>query len=118
MNKYVYIIPNVTTAHNTVSQLKELGIAEEQISIAAEQSVSLDDLPELDYEESNDMLPGLKRGAGIGGATGLLAGLAATVITPAGIVVGGAALVVATTVAGALLFPACSRVDQMTHHWR
>ena len=35
-----------------------------------------------------------------GGATGLLAGLAAAVIAPAGVAVGGAAMLLGTTVAG------------------
>ena len=58
----------------------------------AKDSVTLDQLPKASLLEESDFVPALKRGAAAGGGVGLLAGLAAVTFPPAGIALGGGAL--------------------------
>lgn len=91
--KMVFTVPTINDAANAVSSLRAMGLTEDDISVMGDQTVELDSLPEAgEYE--NDAVPGAIRGAGFGGATGLLAGLGAALVAP-GIVVGGAALALA-----------------------
>lgn len=90
--KLVFTIPDVNTAHSVVSALKGAGVSEEGISVVGNEATALDELPDSG-EYANDVVPGAIRGAGFGGATGLLAGLAAGIVAP-GLVAGGAALAV------------------------
>ncbi len=101
MKKYIYIAPDLDSAEQAVSTIKGLGVEEDHISAAASEKTTLGSLPSLDYLEQNDAVPAIKRGAGIGAATGLLVGLTAAVVAPAGLAIGGAGLVATSSIAGA-----------------
>lgn len=101
MKKYVYIAPDLETAEQAVTTMKGLGVEEDRISAAASEKTTLGDIPPLDYLEKNDAIPAIKRGVGLGAATGFLVGLTAAVVAPAGIAIGGAGLVATSSLAGA-----------------
>lgn len=92
MEKMFFLIPDVDSAHHVVSDLRHRNLDEDQISLVAKETVPLDDLPEAARVEQGDAIPGVKPGVVVGGATGLLAGLAATSIPGTGLVLGGGAL--------------------------
>jgi hypothetical protein len=92
MEKMFFVIPDVDSAHDAVSDLREHAVDEDQIAMVAKETVPLDDLPEAPLVDQTDAVPGMKRGVAVGGATGLLAGLAATTVPGTGLVLGGGAL--------------------------
>ena len=100
MEKLIFLVDDHDDAVAAVDVLHDMGITDDSISVIAHEGTSLEDLPDAQQEDDSDVLPAFARGGAIGGVTGLLAGLGAVVFAPAGIVLGGAA-VVATTIGGA-----------------
>jgi hypothetical protein len=66
-------------------------VPEEDIGIIAHDQALLEGLPKADIADKSEVKPALKQGVAVGGATGLVAGLAAAAV-PGGFAVGGAAL--------------------------
>lgn len=91
MSKLYFLIPNTDLAEEVVRDLRARGLSEDDISVVGNEALLCDALPGPDVTETSDIKPALKQGAAIGGATGLVAGLAATIV-PGGFAVGGAAL--------------------------
>lgn len=91
--RHVFKTQDVAQAGRAVAALRELGIGVDDISLVARSSIELERIPDALKEADTDFLPAAMRGLGIGGATGLLAGLAAVVFTPVGITLAGAAAV-------------------------
>jgi uncharacterized membrane protein YeaQ/YmgE (transglycosylase-associated protein family) len=89
----VYRTDDIAQATRAVQALRVQGIGDDDISLVARSDIELQSIPNRHTEADTDLMPAAVRGAGIGGATGLLAGLAATVITPVGITLVGAAVV-------------------------
>mgnify|MGYP001814249242 len=58
------------------------------------------DLPEANLLQKSDFIPAMERGLAVGGITGVLAGIAAVTFPPAGLVLGGGAIL-GTSLAGA-----------------
>lgn len=86
----VYRTDDIAQATRAVQALRVHGIGDDDISLVARSDIELQSIPNRHTEADTDFMPAAVRGAGIGGATGLLAGLAATVITPVGITLVGA----------------------------
>lgn len=91
--RHVFVTRDVLQARNALLALREQGIGVDDISLVARSDIELDRIPDDLKEADTDFLPAAMRGMGIGGATGLLAGLAAVVFTPVGITLAGAAAV-------------------------
>ena len=91
--RHVFSTNDVSQARSAVIALNEQGIAFDDISLVARSDIDLDRIPDGLKEADSDFKPAALRGMGIGGATGLLAGLAAVVFTPVGITLAGAAAV-------------------------
>lgn len=89
----VYRTDDIAQATRAVDALRAQGISDGDISLVARSDIELQSIPNRHKEADTDFMPAAIRGAGLGGATGLLAGLAATVITPVGITLAGAAVV-------------------------
>ena len=100
MEKLIFLVDDHDDAVAAVGVLHDMGITDEAISVIAREGTPLDDLPDATQEDSSDVVPAFARGAAAGGVTGLLAGLAATVFAPAGLVLGGAG-VIAAAIGGA-----------------
>lgn len=98
--RHVFSTPDLATAQSVMSTARNAGVHDDDILLVARSDIELDEIPNERKEADTDLIPAALRGAGYGGAAGLLAGLAAIVITPIGLTLAGAA---AAAVAGALV---------------
>lgn len=98
--RHVYSTPDLATAQDALLAARQAGILNDDLSLVARSDIELQSIPNDRKEADTDMLPAALRGAGIGGAAGLVAGLIAVVATPIGLTLAGAA---AATVAGAAI---------------
>lgn len=100
MRRLYFLVPDVESARKIVDKLLLARVEERHIHVIAKAGTPMEDLPEANLLQKGDFIPALERGAAIGGATGLLAGLVAVTFPPAEIIVGGGAIL-ASTLAGA-----------------
>ncbi|HKK14952.1 MAG TPA: DUF1269 domain-containing protein [Gammaproteobacteria bacterium] len=100
MRRIYFLLPGVATAKNVVDELLLARVGIRHIHVIAKAGTALEDLPEASIAQTSDLIPGLERGLAAGGATGILAGIIAVTFPPAGLVLGGGA-VLATGLAGA-----------------
>lgn len=101
MHRLYFVAPNVKTAQRVVHNLLLARVEERHIHVLAKEGVPLQDLPEASLAQKSDLTPAIERGLAYGGAAGMLAGVAAITLPPAGLVLGGGAILLATTLAGA-----------------
>jgi len=94
MRRLYFLIPNVSSAKVIVDELLLARIEARHIHIAASDHHVLTeaDLPEANLLQESDFVPAVERGLAIGGATGILAGIAAVAIPGAGLALGGGAI--------------------------
>jgi len=97
--KHVYLAENLDEAAQAVGAARRAGIADDDIALIARHDIELDAIPEAMLDSRTDFAPAAMRGAAVGGATGLVAGLIAVAIPPIGMTLIGAA---AVTAVGAL----------------
>ena len=102
MKRLYFTVPNVKSAKTIVDELLLARIEERHIHIVAKDHTPLEEahLPEAGLFEESDFVPALERGLAVGGATGVLAGIAAVTFPPAGLILGGGAIL-ATGLLGA-----------------
>lgn len=102
MRRLYFLVPDVECAKKLVDELLLARIEERHIHIVAKDHALLEreHLPEAGLFEESDFVPALERGLAAGGATGLLAGIAAVTFPPVGLVLGGGAIL-ATSLLGA-----------------
>jgi len=93
MKRYIYAFDTPESARAAVADLKAAGFDEKQVSLVARSDIQLEQIPDRLLDPSMDFVPALGRGAVVGGATGLFAGIVATAIPALGIVLGGPALI-------------------------
>lgn len=91
--RHVFVTRDVLQARDALVALREQGVGVDDVSLVARSDIELDRIPDDLKEADTDFLPAAMRGMGVGGAAGLLAGLAAVVFTPVGITLAGAAAV-------------------------
>jgi uncharacterized membrane protein len=94
MRRIYFLVPTVASARSIVDELLLARVEQRHIHIVAREGTALENLPAAGLAQSSDLLPALQRGAAAGGLTGLLAGLLAMSFPPAGLVIGGGALLV------------------------
>ncbi len=75
MRRIYFLSPDLETTHKIVDELRVESIEDRHIHILAKRDTPLDDLPEASEFQKTDFVPAMERGAALGGATGLLAGL-------------------------------------------
>jgi hypothetical protein len=94
MRRLYFMIPTIDSAKTIVDELLLARIEQRHIHIAAADHHALLDanLPEANLLQESDFIPAVERGLAIGGATGILAGIAAVAIPGAGLVLGGGAI--------------------------
>ncbi|MCO6441008.1 MAG: ammonium transporter [Nitrococcus mobilis] len=100
MRRLYFLLPNVETTRNVVHELLLNHVEERHIHVVAREGIPLEDLPKATEWQKSDLIPAAEKGLTAGGITGALAGLVAVTVPPAGLVIGGGA-VLALTVAGA-----------------
>ncbi len=96
-----FLLPDIHHAKGIVNELLLSRIDEKHIALIAREDVELDSLPEASFLQKSDFIPALERGALLGGATGLLAGLVAVSIPGMNAVLAGWVILTGTTIAGA-----------------
>ena len=101
MRRLYFLIPNVDSAKTIVDELLLARIEERHIHIAAADHHVLTEanLPEANLLQESDFVPAVERGLAVGGATGVLAGIAAVAIPGVGLA-GGAILGIGLAGAG------------------
>lgn len=97
-----FLVNDEAAARSVVSALQASGVEADAISAVAHRDrYPLEGLPEGGITERTDVLPAAGRGAAAGGASTVLAGLAAGAALAPGMVVGGPAIMATLAAAGA-----------------
>ena len=92
LRRIYFLVPTVAAAKAIVDELLLARIEERHLHVVAREGTPLEDLPEAKLAQSTDLVPALQRGVAAGGLAGLLAGALAVTFPPAGLVLGGGAL--------------------------
>ena len=92
MRRLYFLLPTVDSAKTIVDELLLARIEERHIHIVASDHHALSEahLPEASLLQESDFVPAVERGIAIGGATGVVAGIAA--ITLGGVALAGGAI--------------------------
>ncbi|MGV8923699.1 MAG: hypothetical protein ACOH1L_10205 [Thermomonas sp.] len=98
--RHVYSTPDLITVAAAMAAARGAGIEDTDLLLVARSDIELESIPDARKEADTDMMPAAVRGAGIGGAAGVLAGLVAVAVPAVGITLAGAA---AIGFAGAML---------------
>ncbi|OQW93186.1 MAG: DUF1269 domain-containing protein [Beggiatoa sp. IS2] len=102
MRKRLYfMVPDVGTCDQLVTELRTVGITEHDIHFIARDDIPLDHLHKASLLQKTELTHGLELGIGVGGIAGMLGGLLAVTFPPAGLALGGGALILTTTLIGA-----------------
>lgn len=99
MRRIYFLIPDLETAYKVTDELLLARVDERHIHVIAREGTELGDLPKASLLQTSDVIPAVERGLAVGGVTGILAGVAAVSFPPAGLVLGGGAIL-ATALAG------------------
>ncbi len=95
-----FLVPDVDTCRAIVEELAEFGIAERHTHVIASHTTPVRGLHEASFVQKSEFKHGIEEGLGVGGVAGLLGGLLVVTFPPAGLALGGGALLL-TTLAGA-----------------
>ena len=103
MTRKVHVLlPDAVVCRAVVDSAREAGIPDRHIHVIGSHYTPLEGLPEAGLADRSEFTRGLELGLGVGGVAGLLGGLLAVTFPPAGLVLGGGA-VLASTLVGALV---------------
>lgn len=92
MRREYFLVPDIETARKIVHELLLSHVEERYIHLIARDDIPLEDLPEATLAQKSDFVPALEKGVLGGAYTGLAAGLIVMTFPPAGMVIGGGAL--------------------------
>ncbi|KGM53659.1 hypothetical protein N800_07065 [Lysobacter daejeonensis GH1-9] len=98
--RHVFSTPDIASAQAAMDAARDGGVEDHNLLLVARSDIELSTIPNDRKEADTDMMPAAVRGAGYGGATGLLVGLVAFAIPPLGVTLAGAA---AAGLAGAMV---------------
>lgn len=87
--RHVYSTTGMAMVKEGIRVARQAGIAHDDVSLIARDDIELEAIPEERKVVDNDFYPAALRGVGIGGASGLLAGLVAMAIAPIGLTLAG-----------------------------
>lgn len=87
-----FLLPNHDSAAQLVDEMLLARINESNIHLIAKAGADMESLPEANLLQSSDFIHSVEIGAAVGGITGVLAGLAALTFPPAGLALGGGAV--------------------------
>lgn len=100
MRRLYFLVPDIDHTRKIVDELLLARVDEKHIHVMAKEGTPLEDLPEAKLSQKSDLIPALERGLTLGGITGMVVGLVAITIPPAGVILGGGAIL-GSTLAGA-----------------
>ncbi|GAA0715085.1 hypothetical protein [Dokdonella soli] len=90
--RHVFSAPDLPTVERAIAAAREVGVADEDISLIARSDIEVKSVPMERLEVSTDMLPAALRGAGAGAVVGCVAGIVAVAVPAIGITIAGAGL--------------------------
>ncbi len=92
MRRLYFLVPRLDLARVIVDELLLARVEERHLHLIARHDQELEDLPQASMLQRTDLIPALEKGLAIGGATGAIAGLVAVTVPPAGLILGGGAV--------------------------
>lgn len=92
MRRVYFLAPDVASAKSIVNELLLARIEARHIHVVAKEGTALENLPPAGVAQTSDLIPAVEHGIAAGGLAGLLAGVVAVTFPPAGLVLGGGAL--------------------------
>ena len=100
MKRLYFLVPDIDVANAIVKDLLLARVPEKHIHIIAKDKHLLEQqhLPTAGLLQESDVIPAMEKGVAVGGATGLVAGLVAVTFPPAGLVLGGGAVLITALV--------------------
>lgn len=87
-----FLAPDLDRAKLIIDDLRSAGYDDTAINVIANDDIPLEDVPEADLRHGSDLVNAAKRGAATGGTIGALAGLVFVAFPPAGLALGGGAI--------------------------
>lgn len=90
--RHVYSTRDLDMARAAMQAARESGVTEDGLTLVARSDIELDAIPNDHKLADSDSTPAAIKGVVAGGATGLLLGLAAVVLTPVGLTLAGAGI--------------------------
>jgi len=96
--RHVFVADSVAEATAAIAAAQAAGIGEQDISLIADSSIEMQEVPDALRNAETDFMPAATRGAITGGSAGLIGGLIGVVVPPIGLTVAGVAV---TTLVGA-----------------
>jgi len=92
MRREYFLVPDIELARKIVHELLLSHVEERYIHLIARDDIPMEDLPEATLMQKSDFIPALEKGVLGGAYTGLAAGLVVMAFPPAGMVIGGGAI--------------------------
>jgi hypothetical protein len=96
--RHVFVTGSVAEATAAIAAARRAGIGEHDISLIADSSIEMEEVPADLRNAENDFMAAAARGAMAGGSLGLIGGLVGVVVPPIGLTIAGVAI---TTLIGA-----------------
>lgn len=95
MKRLYFLVPDIDSASRIVAEMRDAGVAADHVSVVGSDHHRLEQahLHEAGVLHGTHLVDGLKTGLALGGTTGIIAGIAAVSFPPAGLILGGGAIV-------------------------
>lgn len=90
--RHVFVVPDIAHARTALRAAREAGVPDDNLSLIARSDIELKAIHDRRKDATSDFMPAALRGAVIGGAAGLLAGLATLAFPGLGVTWVGVAL--------------------------
>ena len=100
MHRLYFLMPDITVTHNLVNELLLSHVEERHIHVIAKEGTPMEELPEASLLQKSDFIPAIERGLALGAITGVMVGLVAMTLPPAGLVIGGGDITAIAAAAG------------------
>jgi hypothetical protein len=92
MHRLYVLMPDAESCKRVVDELKATDTPERHLHVVASLAQDLAGLPEASVWQRTELAHGIEWGIGLGGVAGLIGGVLAVAFPPAGLVLGGGAL--------------------------
>jgi hypothetical protein len=96
MRRLYFLLPDRSMAKNVINELLLEPDDDHHIHVLANDITDLGNLPEASLLQKSDFITSAERGLGIGGITGILAGIAAVNFPAAGLALGGGTILISS----------------------
>jgi hypothetical protein len=96
MKRIYFLVPDIATTKKVVDEMLLARIEEKHIHVIAKSGTPLENLPEANLLQKSDFIPAVEQGLGLGGTSGILAGLVAIALPGTAMVMAGGILLGAT----------------------